>query len=386
MSFTPRTLAALKVTAACLALTAAAADASDSGVPSLHTSGVIRIVEHPLIHLNAGGPATAKTVIAVNEKGMIVFSEPRDSGGHLVRIVDSVGRVIRDVGGSADRVSPLGRVAVLLAHDSSIAIYSAGRLHWFRADGTPLREQLFGPTQGPIALSRDSVDVADVADFITGRGPVSIDRLPRTSGTPRRLFAASNEQFRGLLRSPDDTAAFVLPAYATDGPRVLLGNGMAYHLAIFFGTRMTSDLKRQLGLRLRTDSERRASVDSAEQIAKTGTMAPDGSRHVVPLDRRVLDSVLARPQEHFSGRASSIALDGPERVWIAGSTSTGAFLDLFVAGRFLDRVTLPCQPSPRGVAVTPPWLVLVCKSSARSEPLGPPSLHLYRFGIHSRPQ
>lgn len=310
--------------------------------------------------------------IAVSTTGQILYRPTARRSDTLLVLLDSTGRFIGRIGAQGQGPGELLQATELRFVDTVATVLDLDQAHVtrFSPGGMAVDDYRVGARQWLLASWRDSMDW-----------------MRRTSGDRPEIFRTDAEGNGGrplvtdsdsLLRvatSGNRSASLDIPAYATDGARLALGDPVSYVIQIYdAGGRPTTAIRRNIEPRRRTARELERDAGRLKAMMHGGFRGPNGPVAIGGLEGR-LDSLAKAVLPHFSRHG--LWFDAEHRLWVVGETHDSTFADVFSDSTFLGRLMVPCRQSGMSVSLNGRWLGLVCASDANGD--YDAELQLYRI-------
>lgn len=184
----------------------------------------------PLARLADAGPERTNAKIAVSPQGFVAFTTGFDTAGRLVTVIDPTGAVIARFVKRGDGPGEFRVPLWLTFADSTLYVWEAARLAAFTHHGKLLWSRAMAPTEGPLGVRGDSMDVFASPDPMRWLG---LRRISLHTMQGRELLALRSMPLHHLTRSIVDSNRAVVPGYAPLGSGFVLGNGARYELYAF---------------------------------------------------------------------------------------------------------------------------------------------------------
>lgn len=313
-----RTLRAVVVTALAAMPMRPSRVAAQSGLPTLRRIAVPG--------LDRIGPEKKGAAVAISSVGLVAFTGAFDSTNRAVMVIDTTGRVLARLGPPGGGPGELSRPLQLAftATDVVTIEIAARRITRFGFDGS-LRGVVTMPA--PMILvgaAGDSLDMLQWPDGSAKRPVLDFVRVSPASATGRQLFSGQAPILGPLSeegRQRGNTLASI--TYIADANSVVAANVGSHHfLGLEADGRMLFDVKG----------------------APVSTPAGETPLYIT----------------------GGLQRDGMQRIWALGTDrSTGrTFADLYLKGRYLGRLDLPC----RGAAyVSGAFVALLCTEATATD-------------------
>lgn len=332
--------------------------------------------------LGSNGPELTRTLLAVSRRGHVAFTTGFDPAGRLVTVVDSTGRVLARVGRRGEGPGEFRNIQRLFLDDSTLYVFDgSARLSEFRLDGEHCCTRAIPPTDLPVRLHGDSIDVLVVVDV---RPPHTLKRISLATFEGRDLVRADSPELRDLLRSPTDTSRFVLVSYAPKGEGFVLGNGYSHRMVAFDAEGrpqrpLPAFFGRDLPVQRLTGKALKREVERLMAIAKRPFRLPDGTERInsVPKDRLERQAAAAIP--YFDWRLGGLQSDAWGRTLAIVPSGDSISIETFDDYESKGRVAVPCGGRSVTASVGGAFMALLCASPPDSDT--EVELRLYRLGM-----
>lgn len=221
------------------------------------------------------------------------------------------------------------------------------------------------PTDLPIAIHGDSVDVFSSADLTTTLG---IRRLSLSTMRGREIIAPRVEPLHTLTRSTLSAERTVIPGYVLTTDGFVVGHGGRYELARFDAQGAVRErFGRNLPSRQLTGAALEAEVQRRVAQARRPFVGPDNVKREIPVDVARIRREAAAPSAHFSGRSGGVQRDARGRIVAIVPQGDSVALDVFAQQRFIGRAMVACAGRPITAAGSGRFLALLCELPATSD-------------------
>jgi len=338
-------------------------------MPSLVSLAMLQVLAAPtalpLHALGEHGPERRAAILAVSDRGDLAFTTGFDTDDALVTLVDSTGTLLARVGRKGDGPGEFRNPLRLMFRDSTLFVFGDARLSAFTRRGKHLWTRAMPPTDLPMEIHGDSVDVFSSPDLTATLG---ITRLSLTTMRGREIIAPRVEPLHALTRSAVSAERTAIPGYVLTADGFVVGHGGRYELVRFdaqgavrerFGRTLPT---RQLtGAALETEVQRRVAR------ARRPFVGPDNVKRELPIDVARIRREAAAPSAHFSGRSGGLQRDARGRIIAIVPQGDSVALDVFERQRFAGRALIACAGRPITAAGSGRFLALLCDSPSTSD-------------------
>jgi hypothetical protein len=304
------------------------------GMRAQSTLPVLRRVTIP--SLDTIGPEKARGAVAISSAGVIAFTGAFDSANRAVTIIDTTGRILARVGPQGQGPGELGGLLQLAFAGTELVAIDIGsrKMSRFGFDGAYRGAVTMPTAMGLAGVTRDSIDMVRWPDGKAVSPMLDFVRVSPVSASGRLLMSGQTPVLRELGQEglqKGNILASVL--YISDGASVVAVNVGSYRLMGF-------------------EADGRVSFDMRGARVST----PPGETPLYP--------------------NGGVQRDGMQRIWALGTNqATGrTFADLYLKGRFLGRLDLPCKGE---ATVTGPFMAIRCREPESAD--RDVSLRVYRI-------
>jgi hypothetical protein len=276
-----------------------------------------RLQRVPMPLLDSLGPEKADATVAISPQGIVAFTGALDANDRAVTLFDSSGRLMARLGPPGQGPGELSLPVQLAFAGRELIVVELGtrRVSRFGLDGSSKGTSAMAT---PLFLAAGTGDSIDVFQFPSGPSAVlDFRRLSPVSMDGRFLLSGQAPSLRDLSNEGRQSGAAVASViYAAVGSTVVAANVATYRLV-----GIGSDGRTLFDLR--------------------------GKQADVPAGETPLFSI------------GGLQVDGKQRVWAIGADhKTGrTFADLYLGGRVLGRLDLPCRGA---VAVGGTRMAILC--------------------------
>jgi len=319
----------------------------------------------PLPAIGERGPERRSASLAVSARGDLAFTTGFDAGDALVTVVDSTGALLAHVVRKGDGPGEFRTPLKLMFRDSTLFVFGDARLSAFTRRGRHLWTRAMPPTDLPVAIHGDSIDVFSSPDLMATLG---ITRLSLTTMRGREIIAPRAEPLHALSRSAVSADRTAIPGYVLTSDGFVVGHGGRYDLVRFDARGEARErFGRTLPTRQLTGAALEAEVQRRVAQARRPFVGPDNVKRELPVDVARIRREAAAPSAHFSGRSGGLQGDARGRIIAVVPQGDSVALDVFERQRFAGRATVACAGRPITAAGNGRFLALLCDAPSTSD-------------------